>query len=147
MTKPISVPVFSFTIILLLSACSENDDGATLPPVPESIDQAAAAASAKHCFRNEHAIGDAKDVEELIVAIDDSAATGEYNWIPAYKDKRLGKFTGTVEGQIVSATYTYEQEGQSADAAITITLDEKQAAVKGGAPELGLNQTLARVDC
>ena len=52
-------------------------------------------------------IGDAKDVEELIVALDGNAATGEYNWIPAYKDKRLGKFTGTVEGQIVSATYTY----------------------------------------
>ncbi len=147
MTKAISVPIFSFAIIFSLAACSENGGSVTEPPVPESPDQVVVAASAKHCFRNESPIGDTKDVEELIVVLTDGSATGEYNWIPAYKDKRLGKFTGIAEGQIVSATYEYEQEGQSANAAITITLEEEQASVKGGAPELGLNQTLARVDC
>ena len=87
------------------------------------------------------------DVEELIVVIDGHRVTGEYNWVPAYKDRRLGRFTGTLHGNTINADYAYQQEGQSATTAISITLEEQQATVKGGPRELGLDRSLRRAAC
>ena len=87
------------------------------------------------------------DIEELIVVIDGGRATGEYNWMPAFKDARLGRFTGSLHGNTISADYAYEQEGRSATTTISIILEEDQAIVEGGPPELGLNRTLLRAAC
>jgi len=81
------------------------------------------------------------------MVVDGTKVTGEYNWIPAYKDKRLGRFQGSIQNDSISARYDFEQEGQSETAAISITLEEGQAIVKGERPELGFDSTLARVEC
>ncbi len=87
------------------------------------------------------------DVEELIVEISDNHATGQFNWIPAYKDKRLGRFSGSIQDNTINASYDFEQEGLSDTVTITISIEEEKAVVDGGPPELGLNVTLVRAGC
>jgi len=104
----------------------------------------------RQCFRNEYPFEDQpdqKDVQSLTVYIDGDRVTGEYNWLPAFKDKRTGRFAGTIDGQLIMASYEYTQEGLSAIVAIEIALGSDQAVVKGGGPELGLGAMIARVDC
>ncbi len=150
MKNAISGPLLSLAIILSASACSKTETTDVNEPAtttPEASTDVEVAAPVKHCFRSEFGMDDIKDVEELTIIIDGEAATGEYNWIPGYKDKRLGSYTGTFADPVISATYEFQQEGQTATAAITITIEDEQVTVEGGAPELGLNTTIARVDC
>ncbi|MEE9330026.1 MAG: hypothetical protein V3V30_07785 [Parvularculaceae bacterium] len=158
MKNAISSPLLSLAIILALSACSKTDkteapdvsEVATTTPettTPETPTKVAVDAPVKHCFWSEFGMDDIKDVEELTVVLDGDAATGVYNWIPAYKDKRMGNYTGTFADPVISAEYEFQQEGQTATAMITITIEDQQVTVAGGAPELGLNTTIARVEC
>ena len=72
---------------------------------------------------------------------------GDYNWLPAFKDPRLGTFEGNFDGPVISANYKFTQEGRSQTAQIRIRLEPGQAVVEGGLPELGLNATIGQVDC
>ncbi len=110
-------------------------------------DQTGITSPIHHCFRNEYSNGGNSDVEELTVIVDGDDASGTYNWIPAYKDTRLGRFNGTFRSGNVNADYEYEQEGQLGSTSISIVVSDKQAIVSGGPTELGLGQTLARVEC
>jgi hypothetical protein len=106
--------------------------------------------TAHYCYRNEYPFEDEpdqKDIQSLSVDISGGRATGEYSWLPAFKDQRVGRFEGTVEGQSIVARYEYTQEGQSGVTTISIRLEPEQAVVAGGSPALGLNATIARVDC
>lgn len=138
-------------IILVLSAgCSKNNGRDVEQQTSRETDRIEAASSTQHCFRNEYPFDDEpdqRDIEELVVVIDGSHATGDYNWIPVYKDSRLGRFDGTIQNDSISASYEFEQEGQSETAIISITLEKGQAIIKGESPEPGLDSTLARVDC
>jgi hypothetical protein len=87
------------------------------------------------------------DVQSLTIEIDSDRAVGEYNWLPAFKDRRLGRFEGALDGQSVTASYEYTQEGQSGIATISITLESDHVVVEGGSPELGLDATIEQVDC
>ena len=163
MKSTISTSLLSLAIILALSACSKSDEteapdvsevATTTPetstsetPTPETPTKVAVAAPVKHCFWSEFGMDDIKDVEELTVVLDGDAATGVYNWIPAYKDKRLGNYTGTFADPVISADYEFQQEGQTTTAKIMITIEDDQVSVEGGAPELGLKTTIARVEC
>ncbi len=142
---------FLATILVLSSGCSKNSAGDLEPQTSGETDRIEATSSRReHCFRNEYAFDDEpdqRDIEELIVVIDGSRATGEYNWIPAYKDSRLGRFDGSVQDDSVNASYEFEQEGQSGIATVSIILGEEHAIIKGESPELGLDLTLARVEC
>lgn len=129
--------------------CSDREQGAEKQAVvgSEKVD---AKGLTRHCYRNEYPFDgepDQKDVQTLTLEIDGSRAVGEYSWLPAFKDKRVGRFEGLFDGQAVTATYEYTQEGQSAVATISIRLEPEQVVVEGGSPELGLNATIARVDC
>jgi len=101
--------------------------------------------SVKHCFRNEYGGGENRDVEELLVTILGNQATGEYHWIPAFKDRRFGTFEGTVTDNIVDATYTYTQEDSLESEPISVLIEKEQATFRLG----GVNDKtpLERVDC
>lgn len=102
------------------------------------------------CFRNEYPFKDNSgkmDVEELTLTITGKDVTGMYNWLPAEKDQRKGKFTGTIEGNTILAKYIFMQEGIENSTDINIQIDDKEASVSGGAPELGLESTLKKVEC
>ena len=106
----------SLGLFLLVSACTEattDTEEPTVTPETATVAEPAPvepASSVQHCFRNETVFGEDKDVEELTVTIDGDAATGDYNWLPAFKDQRLGQFSGTVDGDTISATYEFAQE-------------------------------------
>lgn len=117
-------------LALLLLACSE----------PEPL-------SARHCFRNEFPIDGAKDVQELTVVIEGDRASGEYNWLPAFKDRRFGRFSGFMRNGVIEAAYDFRQEGRSDTTSIAIAIEADRALVSGGPPELGLNLVLQRVAC
>jgi len=102
------------------------------------------------CFRNEYAFDDKpaqKDVEELIIDINGNRASGAYNWIPVYKDKRLGRFKGSIQGDKIIAEYEFMQEGVTTETTITISRKKDRAIVEGVGPDVGLNATIARVEC
>jgi hypothetical protein len=102
------------------------------------------------CFRNEYPFEDNSgkmDVEELTLTITGSEVTGMYNWLPAEKDQRKGSLTGTLDGNSIKAKYIFMQEGIENSADISIQIEDNQASVSGGAPELGLESTLKKAEC
>jgi len=147
MRKTLGRLSITFLIVLLLSSCSDSNNGIAEKQISDISVESPPASSVRHCFRNEYPIDDNMDVEELIVEISDNHATGQFNWIPAYKDKRLGRFSGSIQDNTITAGYDFEQEGLSDTVTITISIEEEKAVVAGGPPELGLNVTLVRVGC
>lgn len=104
----------------------------------------------RHCFREVFELPDAQgeeDVLELLVMTSGANATGQYNWLPARKDRRIGTIDGRYDDGVVEATYNYEQEGRASEETIVIELGDNAATVSGGPPELGLGGTITRVDC
>ena len=102
------------------------------------------------CFRNEVVFPNnaaLKDVTELQLSINGTAVTGTYNWLPAEKDQRKGRITGTLDNNVVKGQYTFMQEGLESTTPIQITLSETQAVVAGEDPALGLEAMLPKVDC
>jgi hypothetical protein len=144
----VSVAPVVLCMACLLPACS---DGARDSAESQSIDtQGELTVNDHRCFRNEYAFENQpgqKDVQDLSVVIDGEHATGDYNWRPAFKDKRIGRFDGTFDGRSVTASYEFSQEGQTATSAITILLEADEAVITGERPELGLDATIARVEC
>lgn len=141
-------------LIILLAAfmsagCSGGDQAADQQAVagPGQVD---AAVPARICYRNEYpfdAEPDREDVERLTLEIEGNRAVGEYSWLPAFKDKRIGQFEGSYDGQFVTAIYEYTQEGQSAVSTISIKVEPERVVVEGESPELGLNATISRAEC
>ncbi len=135
--------------VFLLSGCSNNDRPANKQVLTETK-PLEANSFRRYCYRNEYPFADqpeSKDVLSLTIDINDDRVTGDYNWLPAFKDKRMGRFAGSIEGQLITATYTFTQEGHMDQAAIMIRLDPEQAVVSGGGTELGLRAIIARVTC
>ncbi len=146
--------VFSRSLAVLLAAfmsvgCSNGEQGAEKRAAAET-GQVDVTALTRHCYRNEYPFDgepEQKDVQTLTLEIDGKRVVGEYNWLPAFKDKRVGRFEGSIDGQSATVTYEYTQEGQSAVATISIRLEPEQVVVEGGEPELGLNATIAKEGC
>lgn len=122
---------------LVISSCSV-DGGADLT----------GGESSRLCFRNTYGEREGeRDRQQLIVAIDGDRATGSYDWLPAFKDKRRGTFKGDFSDGVVRGDYTFLQEGKRETVSIAITITEDAALVSGGPPELGLKASIQRVAC
>jgi hypothetical protein len=135
---------------LMSTSCSNGGPESDEEQVRRSDAQSDAAPITRRCYRNEYPFEDElgqKDVQTLTIEIDGEHAIGDYNWLPAFKDKRVGRFEGSFDGRSVTATYEYVQEGQSGVTTLSIRLEPEQAVVDGGNPELGLNATIRRVEC
>lgn len=133
---------------LTISACADRDGAAEISP--SDAPAAQVTALERHCFRDVFGLPDAtgeEDVLELLVMTSGALANGQYNWLPARKDRRIGTFDGRYADGLVEATYNYEQEGRAGEEIIIIELDDTSATVSGGPPELGLDGTITRVDC
>lgn len=137
----------SLPAVLLLWACSPPDSAT---PAPGAADPGAATGPLERCFREEtraaNGAGD-PDVLSLVLVVDGDRAHGEYRWLPAEKDRREGRFEGSVAGPLITATYEYVQEGQSGTTPITIRVANSQAVVAGGDAALGLGATLQEAEC
>jgi hypothetical protein len=140
-------PVLALLLVGLAS-CGERESRDEIPSNADAGPDTTMAA--QHCFQNVTGSPDdpaAQDVLELVVNVRDQEASGRYNWMPAYKDQRIGQFDGTFVGDIVEARYLFHQEGVTDTAEIRIQLGNDEAFVSGGATELGLGATLERVVC
>lgn len=103
-----------------------------------------------YCFKNEFLFKDnpeMKDVQELKFTAAAGKVKGRYNWLPAEKDQRKGSFVGTIENNIITAEYSFKQEGQDATSQIKIIISDDQAIISGGDPALGLNAEIKKIDC
>jgi uncharacterized protein YecT (DUF1311 family) len=105
----------------------------------------------KHlCYKNEYPFKDNpkdKDIVELNIVLSGNKVTGEYNYLPAFKDQRFGNIEGTIDNNTIKAKYTFEQEGQEDMAAISIKLNDKSAIIEGGDVALGLSDNIAKTNC
>lgn len=105
------------------------------------------------CFINETPYtdgSDKKDIEELILTIENQKVVGSYNWLPAEKDQRTGNFEGTLKDNTINASYVFTQEGIKDTVLITILLENDKAIISSVNKEdegLGLNATLSKMDC
>jgi len=131
--------------VMLLWGCSPPESAP-----PGAAGPSATAGPLQRCFREETGVGNAADhpdVLSLVLVVDGDRAYGEYHWQPAAKDRREGRFEGSVAGELITATYEYSQEGRSGTTPITIRVENSQAVVAGGDVALGLAATLPEVEC
>jgi uncharacterized protein YgiM (DUF1202 family) len=72
------------------------------------------------------------DMIQLSVTITDKEAVGTYDYVPAEKDAMIGKFKGTIdENGVITAIYTYVQEGMENTQELSIELKDETAIVEG----------------
>lgn len=83
----------------------------------------------------------------LNVAVEGDRATGEYLWLPAFKDRRTGRFEGRIDGDAITATYRFVQEGRADEAPISIRLSSDAAVVDAPPSGAGSAASIRRVDC
>lgn len=145
----LSLCLFSVIAGTIVTGCASTSTDSTISATDQhsTEDPTSVTEPVKSCFRNEYSNGDITDVEELKISVVGDQATGEYNWLPAQKDKRRGEFEGNFAKDTVQATYTYEQEGTQESVPISIFIEEDQATVEGGDRQLGLDSTLAKSEC
>ncbi len=158
-TLKFSILLFS-TFMLLFGAVSCNES----PTVQSKEDAPKAEAKAEtaktdapivtsndgsYCFRNEnlHEGSDAVDVVDLEMTVKDGFANGTYNWLPAEKDERKGRFRGKMKGNVFKGEYSFSQEGTKETTQIEIILAKDHVIVKAEKAELGLNERVGRVEC
>ena len=84
----------------------------------------------------------------LKIKIRDDKVSGTYNWIPAEKDVRKGKFDGKKNGSTILGDYFFEQEGKKQTQPIRIELYERFAKVvtNPGMPEKMIVE-IDKIDC
>lgn len=114
-----------------------------------SIQQTDETAQLKLCYQNTYgAVEGEQDIEVLWLTVEDNAITGEFHWLPAFKDKRRGTFTGSLTREgTAEVTYVHYQEGQTNTDSLLLTFDQDQATTKGGDIASGLSITLDHIDC
>ncbi len=126
---------YYLSIILLIASCTTKKEEQSTVSNEEVSEEKLL------CFRNEYPFEDNSgrmDIEELTLVITGNQVTGMYNWLPAEKDQRKGKLTGSISGSTINAKYTFMQEGVEDSADIIIQIDDDKASVGGSATELGL---------
>jgi len=91
-----------------------------------------------------------QDVLELMLSINHGNGTvkGEYNYLPAEKDKRWGEIDGSFWKGAISAKYSFEQEGQRETTDLRIHLKENAAVVEEvGKKSSGVSDTIKQISC
>ncbi|WGW01379.1 hypothetical protein QF117_11365 [Vibrio sp. YMD68] len=102
----------------------------------------------KMCYENRHGVPPLIDYEILWFTLSNNIVKGEFNWLPALKDRRIGSFNGhKINDNSLDVVYSFYQEGFNSQIKLTIKFDENQVMIEGERPSLGLNRTLARVNC
>lgn len=135
--------LYYLCFILLIASCTTTKE-------QQSSDIGEVQEEKLLCFRNEYPFEDNSgrmDIEELTLVITGNQVTGMYNWLPAEKDQRKGKLTGSISGNTITAKYTFMQEGVEDSTNIIIQIDDDKASVGGGAPELGLQADIKKAEC
>src|SRR5680860_1078689 len=123
---------FLFLILISCFACQENKkenifdaNATTESKTPETV---------KICFLStgsEIQRGNKilQDSTILNLEIKGNKVTGNYQWLPAGKDSRKGTLKATTKENVISGTYTFNQEGTQETQPILIQLKENAATI------------------
>lgn len=132
--KNFRFPILALVLIMFYSGCEEKkaDDGAKSidnsslsedsAPEKEKGEDVDVPQSRKLCFL-ERTVGDPiiangdtypmVDTMSIRLEITGDNVKGYYNWQPAEKDRFQGKLEGRIEGEIITAIFHWNGEGQS----------------------------------
>ncbi len=102
--------------------------------------------SVKMCYQNSFGSGEVMDFEVLQITVTDKTVEGEFHWLPAFKDRRIGYFKGTKTNQVVLAKYDYTQEGKKASTNIKLILSDGSVSISGGESSLGIASEISQID-
>lgn len=143
-----------FALLLLLPACTSDRAPATaVTDLQESTAPEQEEGPFYHCFREEFPIaGDqdpaAMDVINLELELADDEVIGTYNWLPFYKDQRVGTLSGPPsDTDTLALFYTFQQEGTTNTVPVTLVLSDQSVVIDGGTPALGLGAEIPRIPC
>lgn len=102
------------------------------------------------CYQKIVGTAASQDTEVLWLKFDTDSGrvSGQYHWLPAFKDKRVGEFTGVLtQLNTANVEYHFLQEGIEASIRLALTFDKNSITIQGGEPSIGLNTTLPSIDC
>ncbi|HQV37459.1 MAG: hypothetical protein IPL81_05430 [Flavobacteriales bacterium] len=76
-------------------------------------------------------------VDSLYIRLDilGELANGVYNWLPEEKDHMIGSFQGSIDGDEVTAVYTYTAEGATGKQEVLFKVEDGQLRVATGEME------------
>ncbi|MBT32823.1 MAG: hypothetical protein CMO01_24455 [Thalassobius sp.] len=152
MLNKLIISTFALFAGVFITSCNVSNQQSKTAENNEEVQEQKeeAALQGELCFKNVFPYQDnsaMEDVQELNLVIEGNQVSGDYNWLPAEKDKRTGSLSGTIEDNVINAEYQFMQEGNEETASITINIEEGKAVIEGGKPELGLNATIKKIDC
>lgn len=102
----------------------------------------------KKCYQKHYNTDKKRGLEVLWLSTQNGRVKGEFNFLSASQNKRVGTFTGKMLGQgFATVDYSFVQEGQQAAVELVLDYDENRASIKGSMPSMGLDGTLKRVSC
>ncbi len=141
-SKPLLLAILT---MVSLQACDPPEDRnaieakITAAPSSEAI--------SKSCYQTVTGEGQNSDVQVLVLNTQGQQIDGVYHWLPAFKDQRLGRFSGKITANGNPVIYTYTQEGIKGSETLGLDIQNSQISVNGGPPEMGLAATLKQIDC
>ena len=134
MTSRIILKKGTITLVSLLLVSCSGTENESMPSVTM-------------CYQNSFGSGEVMDFEVLQITVADKTVEGEFHWLPAFKDRRIGYFKGTKTNQVVLAKYDYMQEGKKASTNIKLILNDGSVSISGGESSLGLTSEIPQIDC
>lgn len=160
--KALSGVLITSFLVFSLSACSPSGSEGSENNVPdkklaeekklatnERVEEVSEAkVVAKLCFQNTYGTGEATDTQVLWFTRNNNEVEGEYHWLPAFKDKRMGSFKGKLlEAGVAEVSYEFMQEGIKDSQRIQLEFDDTHIEITGADESLGINADIARVEC
>ncbi|VUD69299.1 hypothetical protein TDB9533_04666 [Thalassocella blandensis] len=141
--------------LCLLQACENKEESNNKQDqTPEKSRTGTLTAVAKSsmntsmCFQNTFGSGDATDTQVLWFTLENQNIAGEYHWLPAFKDKRTGTFTGQLDNNgEADVVYHFIQEGQEDTQSLHLVFSSQSIKIIGAEPSLGINADIHRVEC
>lgn len=128
--------IIILTASLALLSCKKEDKTVIEQTTVEETAPADNGILVTQCYRAVTAIQDeGKTVNDSILLNferNGDSITGEFKWLPYYKDKKTGTFKGTVQGTTATTVLTAKGEGLTNKEEFIFDIDAENVSVKMG---------------
>ncbi len=96
-----------FIAVAALASCTQNTSTNT---TADTAGADSSTVNTTNCFLRTEGLN-SQDSTRVSLTTDNGMVSGTYDWLPYEKDSRKGTLSGTVEGDIIKATWKFMQEG------------------------------------
>lgn len=122
------------TAALALMSCKKEEEKTV---EKTTVEETAPVAATKYCYMQVTKAGGedgkpANDTLSIEMELKGNVATGTFKWLPFYKDKKTGTFTGTASNGTVTAILEAQAEGTINKEELIFSYDDTKASVKFG---------------